>query len=190
MPKKSKKVKPNKQTFTQWGNPILHKFTKPVPRSEIGKPTFKQLVKRMFKITQENGGVGLAANQIGLSMKLAVVELRLTKPTKGFEPIPPTVVINPKITTYSKNKIGGWEGCLSCCGIMFWVERSASIKVVYLNEYSKKIVRIIRGLEATIFQHEIDHLNGKVCGEQVFTKNGKVASGAIISATWYKNILG
>ena len=180
---KSKKL--NKPTFTQWGDPVLHKPTKLVPQSEVGKPTFKKLVRKMFR-TIQGMGVGLAANQIGLSTKLAVIEIKLTKPVKGLKSVPPTVVINPKITSYSRNKIGGWEGCLSCNGVRFWVDRTVFINITYINEHGEKIKRKVSGWEARVFQHEIDHLNGKVCGEQVVTENGKVASGAIISAVWYK----
>jgi len=185
MPKKSNKTKPSKSVFTQWGNPVLHKPAKPVPQSKISKPTFKKLIKRMFQEIQ-GVGVGLAANQIGLPIKLAVIEIKLNKPKKELKPVPPTVIINPKITSYSRDKIGGWEGCLSCDGVRFWVERSVSIKVVYLNEYNKRVARVVRGWEARVFQHEIDHLNGKVCGERVMIKSGKVVSGAIVSASWYK----
>ncbi|MDD5152695.1 MAG: peptide deformylase [Candidatus Pacebacteria bacterium] len=177
----SKIAKKKVRKFTQWGDPILHKPTKLVPRNKIGKPAFKKLTKRMLRYLRDEG-VGLAANQIGLPMKLAVIELKLDKPVKGLKEIPPTIITNPRIINYSKNKIGGWEGCLSCNRVFFWINRSASIKVVYLNENGKKITRVVHDWEARIFQHEIDHLNGKVCGEQVVTKNGKVVSGAIISA--------
>lgn len=183
--KKSKKTKLNKSTFTQWGDPVLHRPAKPVPRNKIGKPAFKKLIKRMFRAIQDVG-VGLAANQIGLPMRLAVMEISLNKPKKGLKLVPPTVVINPKITSYSRNKIGGWEGCLSCDGVRFWVERSVSISVTYINEHGERVKRIVQDWEARIFQHEIDHLNGKVCGEQVIIKNGKVVSGAIVSVSWYK----
>ena len=177
----------NKRTepiFTQWGDPIMHKPTKSFPRDKIGKPAFKKLIKMMFG-DMENAGVGLAANQIGLPLKLAVIEVKIYAPELDLNPVPPTVIINPQIIDYSKNKVGGWEGCLSCRGVRFWVERSSSIEVRYIDENNKIIKRIIGGWEAVVFQHEIDHLNGIVCGERVAIRDKKVMSGAIISEEWY-----
>jgi len=182
----------NGPVFTQWGNPVLQLPTKPVPRSEISKPQFKKLVKRMFRDI-EGIGVGLAANQIGLPMKLAVIEVkahRAKKEKKGknvSKIVPPTLIVNPKIIFYSKKKVGSWEGCLSCSGVRFWVERSASIKVIYFDETNKKVTRVIDGFEAIVFQHEIDHLYGIVCGERTAIRNGKVMPGSLVSNIWYKD---
>jgi peptide deformylase len=181
---KTVKKKPSK--FTQWGDPVLHSPTKPVPRSRISRPEFRALLSKMFRYIQ-GVGVGLAANQIGLPLKLAVIEIKLDKPRKDLKPVPKTTVINPVITKYSKGTVGGWEGCLSCNGVRIWVERAKSIKVTYINEYNKRIVRNIDGWEARVFQHEIDHLNGIVCGERVAIRNGRVMSGALVSYIWYEN---
>ncbi len=139
----------------------------------------------MFRLI-DGVGVGLAANQIGIDSRLAVIEIPPNSKNKKSKPVPPTVLINPRILKYSKDKVGGWEGCLSCSGVRFWIERPKDIEVSYVGKDREHVRKIVKGWEARVFQHEIDHLNGIVCGERVACRNGQVVKGAVVSEAWYQ----
>lgn len=143
---------------TQFGNPILRKKAKAVPLAHISRASFKKLVRQMFDVIQDVG-VGLAAPQIGKSIKLAVIDIHPLPHRPHVSPIQ-RVIINPKILTYTKSTKSDYEGCLSCEGIRGFVPRSTRITVRYYNEEGKKITETADGFFARVLQHEIDHLNG------------------------------
>ena len=94
---------------TEFGDPILRRKTKAVKLEFITTPEFKILVKDMFFTMHKAGGVGLAAPQIGKDLQLAVIEIQKTKLRPQVKPLPPTVVINPKIIGHSDQAIDDWE---------------------------------------------------------------------------------
>lgn len=146
---------------TKFGNPILRKKAKSVPVKTIRMPSFQRLINQMF-FTMKWIGVGLAAPQIGKSIQSAVIEVKPIRLRPNVVPFPKTVIVNPKITQYSKKQILDWEGCLSLPGVRGMVPRAESIKVKYLDEKGKPHSETIKGFPARVFQHEIDHLNGLV----------------------------
>ena len=119
-----------------------------------------QLVSDMFETMYAVSGVGLAANQIGLDLRLAVID---TGPQGQSQRL---LLLNPKILEASGAQSDS-EGCLSLPGIFKPVEHAASVRVLTYNE--KGIPFEIRGegLLARALQHEIDHLNGKVFIERL-----------------------
>lgn len=116
----------------------------------------------MFYTMKHASGVGLAAPQIGLSIQLAVIQVKPTKFRPNLESLPKTVIINPRVVSYSKDQSADWEGCLSFPGVRGKAVRSNKIKVQYMDEHGKKVRRELSGFSARVFQHEIDHLNGIV----------------------------
>jgi peptide deformylase len=113
----------------------------------------------MVETMRAEPGVGLAANQVGVSQRVIVVEF--AEDTKK-EDTPPKlyVVVNPEITRASPEMVVGTEGCLSIPGYWGNVERHESLTVKGLNRQGKPITIKAKGWLARIFQHEIDHLNG------------------------------
>ncbi len=105
-------------------------------------------------------GVGLAAPQTGKDMSLAVIEVRKTKLRPDVTPFPKTIVINPKIISHSRKMEYDWEGCLSLENVRGLVQRHKEIIAEYQDDLGKKTVRKLKGFQARVFQHEIDHLNG------------------------------
>jgi peptide deformylase len=148
---------------TEFGNPILRKKAKIVPLSFLETVKGKELIKRMIYTMRRAHGVGLAAPQIGESIRLAVMEIRTTPDRPDQKRKGPIVVVNPKIIKSSTKKVPDWEGCLSIRGLRGMVTRPESVTVEYFNEKGIKIVEKASGLWARIFQHEIDHLNGLGC---------------------------
>ncbi len=143
---------------THFGNPILRKKAKEISLREITTPAFKKLVRQMFGAIQ-NIGVGLAAPQIGKSIRLAVIDIHPLPHRPDVTPIK-RVLINPEILKYSKETESEYEGCLSFDGVRGSVPRSTSVKVCYYNEKGEKCIETAVGFLAKVFQHEIDHLNG------------------------------
>lgn len=174
-----------KHPFTQWGDPVLSTPTRPLTAAYVKSSEFRKTIARMFRMIK-GIGVGLAANQIGLPMKFAVIMIKPNPSRPSLVPLPETAIVNPKIIRYSREKQSGWEGCLSGALDRFFVERAKWIDVTYIDgKTGKKVNKRVDGFQAIVFQHEIDHLNGKVCGEQVMVRNRKVVPGAIITLDWY-----
>jgi peptide deformylase len=151
---------------TQFGNPVLQKSAKLIPRNLFGSRSLKRLIAQMF-FTVKRIGVGLAAPQIGKSLQLAVIEIKKTPIRPDVRPLAKTVIINPRIVWASKKRINDWEGCLSCPRLRGLVPRCEYIKVEYFDEIGKKHVATLKGFQARVFQHEIDHLNGVVYVERM-----------------------
>lgn len=139
------------------GNPVLRAKAAPLPLAAVRTPAFRALVKDMFKAMHAAKGIGLAAPQIGKSIRLAVIEVPPSRTPHGF---PKTVLVNPVILSRSKKTVTGWEGCLSFPPMRGIARRYAAIKVSYCDARGRHIVRTIKGFPAVVFQHEIDHLNG------------------------------
>ncbi len=144
--------------LTQFGNPILRKKAKSIPLRKIATAQFKKLIKQMFD-TIRDVGVGLAAPQIGKSIRLAVIDIH---PLPHRPHVIPTkrVLINPEILSYSTTTESDYEGCLSFEGVRGSVPRAKRVTVCYYNEKGEKCTETATGFFAKVLQHEIDHLNG------------------------------
>lgn len=116
------------------------------------EPKIQKLIPEMLKTMKENNGMGLAAPQIGESIRLCVIEYQGNS----------YILINPKITSHSKTKVKSEEGCLSFPGKFIPVNRFETVQVRYLNEKGEKCKIKASDLLARAFQHEIDHLDGIV----------------------------
>jgi len=138
-------------------NPILKEKTEKVLSFDSA---LKNQVKEMIKTLRREGGVGLAANQIGYKNQVIAIELQRDAKNPDVEEIPLTISINPEIVEYSKEKECFEEGCLSVPKIEFDLERPSSLKIKYKDIKGRKIKIAPKGLLARILQHEIDHLNG------------------------------
>ncbi|HJS83627.1 MAG TPA: peptide deformylase [Nitrososphaera sp.] len=117
---------------------------------------FVDIAKRMIDTMYEAQGVGLAAPQIGLGIAMFVWDVG-----RG-----PEVVINPSIRRYE----GTWtelEGCLSVPGHHWWIERAAEITLHGWDLRGGRISLDADGLEAKVFQHELDHLNGTIILDRI-----------------------
>jgi peptide deformylase len=135
----------------QYPNSILFRKCADV---EIGDPAVVDLVKLMEKKLYEWNGVGLAASQIGILKKIAVIDLR-------EEPRVLYVLINPRIIWRSMETEESNEGCLSLPLLRETILRHKSITLEYLNEaFMPKSIKRAEGLLSFCIQHEVDHLNG------------------------------
>ena len=124
------------------------------------KSRFQKLIQQMFYTMKRAGGVGLASPQINKPLQMFVVEIKKSKIRPEVKPLKKTIVVNPKITSYSKKLANDWEGCLSLPAIRGLVPRYTDIIVEFYNQLGKKQIMKLSGFQARVFQHEIDHLNG------------------------------
>jgi peptide deformylase len=140
-------------------DPVLKRKARLVTKFDKNLQT---LIDDMIETMREAPGVGLAAPQIGLSERLAVIEYYEREEDEEKEDAPKKVwvVINPEIVKASEEMVIGVEGCLSIPGLVGEVERHESVQVKALNRHGKPLKIKAKGWLARIFQHEIDHLNG------------------------------
>lgn len=129
-------------------NPVLDKKSQKI--KDPLAPKIQALITEMVQTMRENNGIGLAAPQIGHSLRLCIIE----NEGKLF------ILVNPKITATSKERVICEEGCLSFPGKFIPVERFDFVQVRYLNEIGEKSKIKARGLLSRALQHEIDHLDG------------------------------
>jgi peptide deformylase len=121
-------------------------------------PNLQTLANDMVETMRQAPGVGLAAPQVGESLRLIVIEYG----DDENEKVPPKlyVMANPEITRFSQETLVGAEGCLSIPGIQGEVERQAAVTVKGVNRHGRPMTVKAEGWLARIFQHEIDHLDG------------------------------
>ena len=149
------------ELILKMGNPILREVSKPLLKEEIVSDQSKDLVKKMWEVMEQAGGIGLAAPQIGVLKQLAVI--RLDSNSERYENIEDSeefVIFNPKLEVLDETKQGFWEGCLSVPGLRGYVERPRKLKINYLNEKAEEKEVIVEDFLATVFQHVLDHLFG------------------------------
>lgn len=118
------------------------------------------LIARMVDRLRELNGAGLAAPQIGASVKVVVVEVRKTDVFPDRPTSPLLQMINPVIVEQSGTINIGWEGCFSVPGFMGLVPRAETITVEYITSDGVDVTAQYSGYVARVIQHEIDHLNG------------------------------
>ena len=150
------------------GNPILRQVAEDLSIEEIHAEETKTLIADMFETMQEAQGIGLAAPQIGVSKKIAIIEV----PSENerypeSEQSDQFIIINPQIEYLTEEQQGFWEGCLSVPGLRGFVERPSKIRVNYLDQEAKSKSIELEGFLATVFQHELDHLFGKIYVDRI-----------------------
>lgn len=134
------------------------------PAKRIAKvdDSIRQLAKEMLQTMYSSHGIGLAAPQVAVNKQLLVVDCEPDKPEN-----PPLILINPKITHFSKELCVIEEGCLSIPGVYLDVTRPKAIEVSFKNEQGKPQKIKASDLLARVIQHEMDHLNGVMFVDRV-----------------------
>lgn len=121
-------------------------------------PELKVLLNAMFTTMKDNNGIGLAANQVGILLRMVTMEGPKPKDSDKFEQI---FLVNPKITKRSAAPANLKEGCLSAPGeYLLLSERASWVEVQFQNEKGESQRRVFHGIYSVCAQHEIDHLNG------------------------------
>ncbi len=165
--------------IVQLGDPVLRNKARDVTKAELANKKMNELIEAMRDTMRDAPGVGLAAPQIGLGIRLAVIEDR-EESQESVDPelleereraiVPFHVIVNPEIEITDASPVEFFEGCLSLSGFVGLVPRAHGVRVRCLNEKAEPVVIEASGWYARILQHEIDHLNGTVYVDRMDTR--------------------
>lgn len=153
------------RVITQLGNPVLRCHSKPVPMPL--SRAHNRLIDDMIITMKKAKGVGIAAPQVGVGLKLFIVA---PEPSIRYPRAPrmsPVVMINPTLVRHSAKKVTDWEGCLSIPGLRGRVPRYHAVVIEFTARDGRRLRAELTGFIARIFQHEFDHINGRVYLDRV-----------------------
>jgi peptide deformylase len=150
------------------GHPVLRERAREVTPEELRSEAVQGLVDDMIETMRAANGAGLAANQVGETLRIAVVEVREGNPRYPYKPpVPLTVIVNPVIEPLDDEIEQINEGCLSVPNLRGEVPRHVNVSVRYLDRDGVEHEEARRGLTAGTFQHELDHLDGVLFVDRV-----------------------
>ena len=140
------------------GHPVLREKAKPVEK--LGTPELRALVEDMKETMKAKNGAGLAAPQIGVGQRVVIFGVESNPRYPDAEPVPFTVLVNPRIVMLTREVEEDWEGCLSVPGMRGVVPRYTKLRYSGFDEEGNPIEREAEGFHARVVQHECDHLDG------------------------------
>jgi peptide deformylase len=146
------------KTVLRMGDARLWQCAEPI--THFDTPELHALLVDMRDTMQAKNGVGLAAPQIGVGLRLVIFGAEANPRYPDAEIVPDTVLINPYITPLGEVLEEDWEGCLSVPGLRGKVPRYTHIRYQGQDEYGALIDRTVSGFHARVVQHECDHLDG------------------------------
>jgi len=150
------------------GHPVLRERAREVTREELATPEVQQLIDDLIDTMHHANGAGIAAPQIGVSLRIATIEVD-HNPRYPYKPkIPLTIVVNPVIEALDDETVDINEGCLSVPNMRGNVLRFVNVRVRYLDREGNEHDEVKRGLTAGTFQHECDHLDGLLFLDRVY----------------------
>lgn len=145
------------------GHPVLRRKAKAVPKATIGRPEFQRFLDDLVDTMHEYDGVGIAAPQVHVSLQVAVVEVEHNPRYPKAPRVPLTIMINPRLVRVNRRQPPeDWEGCLSIPDLRGRVPRWEAVRVEALDRRGDPWRVTARGFGARVFQHEWDHLQGRV----------------------------
>lgn len=173
--------------IVQTGALVLRSRAQEVPAERIQTKEMRDLVATMIATMRAAPGVGLAAPQIGVPLRVIVLEdreelLKNLTPEERHEreraPFPTRVFFNPVLTPVGEERAMFFEGCLSVKGFVGLVDRSLEVEVSGLDEKAQPQTWRVRGWPARILQHEVDHLDGTLYIDRMKTRSFATAEHA------------
>ena len=143
------------------GNPVVRGAARPLAEDAIASPEIQRLIDDMVATMHEYDGVGLAAPQIHVPLRLAVLEVPASD-RRSEHAVPLTVLVNPKLASLGDETVDGWEGCLSVPDLRGLVPRFRRVRLEARDRQGRPYVVEAEGFHARVIQHECDHLDGRV----------------------------
>ena len=140
------------------GHPVLRERAKPV--EQFATPELRALLQDMQDTMAAKSGAGLAAPQIGVGQRVVIFGVEKNARYPDAEPVPFTVLVNPKIVILTREVEEEWEGCLSVPGMRGIVPRYTKLRYTGFDIEGNPIERVAEGFHARVVQHECDHLDG------------------------------
>lgn len=154
--------------IAQVGHPILRQRARALTQDEIKSAGTQQFIDDLVETMRDANGAGLAANQVYNPIMICAVEVE-DNPRYPYKPrIPLEILVNPVITFLGDEQFENFEGCLSVPNLRGRVRRRAEIKLDYLDREGRSQQKIVKGITAGTYQHEVDHLQGELFLDHVF----------------------
>ena len=153
--------------IAQIGHPVLRQRARELTREELATPATQQFIDDLVETMHDADGAGLAANQVYEPIQICAIEVR-NNPRYPYKPaIPLTVLVNPVLTPVGDEQFANNEGCLSVPNLRGMVKRFVHLRVRAWDRHGNPIDEEVHGLKAGTYQHEVDHLDGKVFVDRV-----------------------
>lgn len=153
--------------IAQIGHPVLRERARELTKDELASPEIQAFIDDLVETMHDANGAGLAANQVYTPIRICALEVK-DNPRYPYKPnIPLTILVNPVLEPIGDAKFDNFEGCLSVPDLRGVVPRHAEIRVRAWDRHGAPIDRIARGITAGTFQHECDHLDGKLFLDRV-----------------------
>lgn len=146
------------KSVLRMGDPLL--FAKAEPVTEFDTLALHALIQDMQDTMESMDGAGIAAPQIGVSLRVVIFGVGSNPRYPDAEQVPYTVLINPILRPLGDEIEDGWEGCLSVPGMRGVVPRYTRLHYTGFDQYGQPIDRLASGFHARVVQHECDHLDG------------------------------
>jgi peptide deformylase len=148
--------------IAQIGHPVLRQIAREVSREELALPQTQQFIDDLVETMHDADGAGLAAIQVYEPIRICAIEVR-NNPRYPYKPnIPLTILVNPVLTPVGDEQFDNYEGCLSVPNLRGLVKRPLHVHVSAWDRQGNPIDEVVHGLKAGTYQHEVDHLNGKM----------------------------
>jgi peptide deformylase len=149
------------------GHPVLREVARALTPQELAAPETQRFIDNLVETMVDANGAGIAANQVYEPIRVAVIFVK-NNPRYPYKPNwPLTVLVNPEVTPTTSDTFMNYEGCLSVPNLRGEVPRFCGVHVKALARDGKPLDFDVKGLTAGTFQHELDHLDGKLFVDRV-----------------------
>jgi peptide deformylase len=149
------------------GHPVLREVARALTKEELRSPKVQTFIEDLVDTMHDASGAGLAANQVYEPIRICAVEIK-NNPRYPYKPnYPLTILVNPVVTPTTDETFLNYEGCLSVPNLRGEVRRFTGVRVEAWDREGKDLDFEVKGLTAGTFQHELDHLDGKVFLDRV-----------------------
>ncbi len=153
--------------IAQIGHPILRTRAREVTQGELASPEMQGFIDDLVETMRDANGAGLAAIQIYEPIRIVAIEVG-DNPRYPYKPrIPLTILVNPVLEVLGEETFDNYEGCLSVPNLRGMVKRSAHVRVTAWDRHGADVALEVRGISAGTYQHECDHLDGKIFVDRV-----------------------
>lgn len=153
--------------IAQIGHPVLRQTARDISREQLATPAMQAFIDDLVETMRDADGAGLAAIQIYEPIRICAIEVRNNPRYPYKPPIPLTILVNPVLAPVGDEMFENNEGCLSVPNLRGMVRRNLSVHVRAWDRHGNDIDETVHGLKAGTYQHEVDHLLGKIFVDRV-----------------------
>jgi peptide deformylase len=158
--------------IAQIGHPVLRQVARTLTREELATPAIQSFIDDLVDTMHDADGAGLAAIQVYEPIAICAIEVRNNPRYPYKPPIPLTILVNPVLTPVPSadgdaDQFDNYEGCLSVPNLRGLVKRDVHVRVQAWDRHGTAIDEVVHGLKAGTYQHEVDHLLGKLFVDRV-----------------------